>query len=238
MNDNPLVSVIIPVFNGERYLSEAIESVLVQAYDQIEVIVVDDGSTDNTAAIVKKYGSLRYCFQPHSGIGTALNLGIKEARGSYFAFLDADDLWTKKKLISQMELFKHNPILDIVFGHVVQFFSHEMDEEARRTLKYFNGSMPGYCKGSMIIKRKAFLNVGPFSTTWKLGDFFDWYLRANEKGLTSFMLSDVVLRRRIHNSNTVIRERHHQSDYLRILKSALDRRRQNDVKEKIFVIKK
>jgi len=229
MNDNPLVSVIIPVCNGERYLSEAIESVLVQAYDQIEVIVVDDGSTDNTAAIVKGYGSLRYCFQPHSGIGTALNLGIKKARGSYFAFLDADDLWTNKKLISQMEVFKHNPILDIVFGHVVHFFSHEMDEEARRILKFFNGSMPGYCKGSMIIKRKAFLSVGPFATTWKLGDFFDWYLRAMEKGLKSLILPEVVLRRRIHKDNQGIRERNHQRDYVRILKSALDRRRQKDV---------
>jgi glycosyltransferase involved in cell wall biosynthesis len=228
MNDNPLVSIIIPVYNGEHYLSEAIESVLVQDYNQIEVIVVDDGSTDDSAAIVKNYEPLRYCFQPHGGIGTALNHGIKVARGSFFAFLDADDLWTNNKLISQMTVFKNNPKLDIVFGHVVHFFGHEMDEETRRTLKCSNESMPGYCKGSMVIRREAFLSVGPFATNWKLGDFFDWYLRAMEKGLKSLMLPEVVLRRRIHSSNKVIRDRNHQTDYIRILKAALDRQRHRD----------
>jgi glycosyltransferase involved in cell wall biosynthesis len=228
MEHNPLVSVIIPVYNCERYLAEAIESVLTQAYDHIEVIVVDDGSTDNSAAIVKNYEPLRYYFQPHGGIGVALNLGIKESRGSFFAFLDADDLWTNNKLIRQMKVFKHNPNPDIVFGHIMNFFSQEMDEETRRTLKSSNESIPGYCKGSMVIKREAFLSVGPFATNWELGDFFDWYLRAMEKGLTSLMLPEVVLRRRIHSSNKVIRDRNHQTDYIRILKAALDRRRHKD----------
>ncbi|OGW41380.1 MAG: hypothetical protein A2Y97_09440 [Nitrospirae bacterium RBG_13_39_12] len=228
MNDNPLVSVIMPVYNGERYVAEAIDSVLAQAYDQIEVIVVDDGSTDNSAGIVKNYAPLRYCFQPHGGIGMALNHGIMEARGSFFAFLDADDLWTNDKLISQMTVFKNNPKLDIVFGHVVHFFSHEMDENVRRKLKCSDQSMPGYCKGTMIIKREAFLSIGHFSTSWKLGDFFDWYLRAMEKGLTSFMMPEVILKRRIHNSNTVIRERNYQIHYIRILKAALDRRRNKE----------
>jgi glycosyltransferase involved in cell wall biosynthesis len=228
MEHNLLVSVIIPVYNCESYLAEAIESVLSQAYRPIEVIVVDDGSTDNSATIVKGYKSLKYCFQPHSGIGKALNLGIKESRGSFFAFLDADDLWTNNKLIRQMKVFKYDPKPDIVFGHIMNFFSHEMDEETRRTLKCSNESMPGYCKGSMIIKKEAFLSVGPFATNWKLGDFFDWYLRAMEKELTSLMLPEVVLRRRIHSSNKVIRDRNHQTDYIRILKAALDRRRHKE----------
>jgi glycosyltransferase involved in cell wall biosynthesis len=228
MEHNHLVSVIIPVYNSERYLAEAIESVLSQTYRPIEVIVVDDGSTDDSAQIARKYEAVRYFFQLHGGIGTALNTGIENARGIFFSFLDADDLWTDNKLTCQMAVLNQNPEPDIVFGHVEHFFSSEIDENLRKTLRCPDGSMPGYCRGAMLIKRDAFLSIGPFATNWKLGDFVDWYLRAMENGLTSLMLPEVVLRRRIHSANQGIRERNSQIDYTRILKAALDRRRHQD----------
>jgi glycosyltransferase involved in cell wall biosynthesis len=230
MEHNHLVTVIIPVYNCERYLAEAIESVLSQTHRPIEVIVVDDGSTDNSAQIARKYGAVQYYFQPHGGIGNALNTGIYNARGNFFSFLDADDLWTDSKLTHQMTVFKNNPKIDIVFGHVEHFFSSGMDENIRRTLYCPDKSMSGYIKGAMLIKREAFFKVGQFATKWKLGDFVDWYLRAMEKGLTSFMLPYIVLRRRIHSANKVICERNYQTDYVRILKDALDRRRHKEVK--------
>ena len=111
-NDN-LVSVIIPVYNGELYLDEAIESALGQPYRPIEVIVVDDGSTDGSAEVAKQFDSpMRYCFQPNAGLGAARNKGISLAQGSFFAFLDADDLWLENKLTRQMALFDKNPELD------------------------------------------------------------------------------------------------------------------------------
>jgi glycosyltransferase involved in cell wall biosynthesis len=229
MEHNHLVSVIIPVYNSERYVAEAIESVLSQTHRSIEVIVVDDGSTDDSAQIVKRYGSVQYYFQPHGGIGSALNRGIQEARGSFFAFLDTDDLWKNNKLIRQMSFLNQNPEPDIVFGHVEHFFSSEIDDNLRRKLRCPDGLMPGYCRGTMLIKRDTFLNIGPFATDWKLGDFADWYLRATEKGLTSLMLPDVLLRRRIHNFNQGIRNRNYQLDYVRILKAALDRQRLKEV---------
>lgn len=229
MEHNHLVSVIIPVYNSERYLAEAIESVLSQTHRSIEVIVVDDGSTDDSAQIVKRYRSVQYYFQPHGGIGSALNRGIQEARGSFFAFLDADDLWTNNKLIRQMSFINQNPEPDIVFGHVEHFFTSKIDDNLRRKLRCPDGLMPGYCRGTMLIKRDTFLNIGPFATDWKLGDFVDWYLRATEKGLTSLILPDVLLRRRIHNFNQGIRNRNYQRDYVRILKAALDRQRLKEV---------
>src|ERR1700758_706720 len=102
MNEKSLISVIIPVYNAEKYLAEAIESVLAQTYRPIEVIVVDDGSTDSSADIAKRFASVRYCFQSHSGLGATRNRGIDLSQGKFLAFLDADDLWVEDKLTHQM----------------------------------------------------------------------------------------------------------------------------------------
>ena len=227
MRDNDrLVSVIMPVFNGEKYLREAIESVLAQTYKHTEIIVIDDGSTDGSARIAKHYGpAVKYFFQPNSGISAALNRGIELAGGSFFAFLDADDLWEKNKLMQQMEVLADNPDIDIVFGRVNQFYSSELDEVQKRKVRILHETMPGISKGSMLIKRDSFFRVGAFETKWKMGDFIDWYLRAMEKGLKSVVLNEVVLQRRIHGSNMGIRERKGQIDFVRMLKASLDRKR-------------
>lgn len=226
MIEGPLVSVMIPVYNGERYLAEAIESVLAQTYRPIEIIVVDDGSTDSSADVAKRFAlPVRYCFQPHSGAGAARNRGTGLAQGSLFAFLDADDLWVEDKLMREMVAFDDDPELDMVFGHVEQFHSPELDEIERKKIRYAAKIMSGYHAGSMLIRRDAFLRVGPFETKWKVGEFIDWYLRALEKGVKSMMLPEVVLKRRLHTANMGIRERRSQTDYVRILKASIDRRR-------------
>jgi len=119
-----LVSVIIPVYNCERYLAEAIESVIIQNYRPIEIIVIDDGSTDGSADVAKKFGqAARYCFLQHSGISAARNRGIDLAHGTFIAFLDADDIWVQNKLALQMAVFGKKPDLDMVFGLLKHFRS-------------------------------------------------------------------------------------------------------------------
>ena len=222
----PLVSVIIPVFNGEKYLREAIGSVLGQTYRSFELIVVNDGSTDNSGAIAESFASqLRYCYQGNSGLGAALNRGIELSRGCFLSFLDADDLWKEDKLMHQMTVFEDNPDMDIVFGQIKQFYSPELDENQRKRIQIPGKDMPGFFKGCMLIKRDSFFRVGAFETRWKVGDFIDWYLKAVEKGLKSIVLNEVVTLRRIHADNMGIRERASQTDFVRILKASLDRRR-------------
>ncbi len=222
----PLVSVVITVFNGEEYLREAIESVLGQTYRSFELIVVDDGSTDNSGAIAKSFASqLRYFYQDNSGQGAALNRGIELSGGCFLSFLDADDLWTEDKLMHQVAAFDNNPDVDMVFGQVEQFYSSELDENQRKRIRIPAKIMRGFFKGSMLIKRDSFFRVGTFDTRWKLGDFIDWYLRAMEKGLRSVMLNEVVMLRRIHADNMGIRERKLRPEFVRILKASLDRRR-------------
>ncbi|MBI4573499.1 MAG: glycosyltransferase family 2 protein, partial [candidate division NC10 bacterium] len=97
----PLVSVILPVYNGERFLAAAIASILAQDYQPIEVIVVDDGSTDGTAAIARSFQGVRYLYQPNQGPAFARNAGIAVARGAFIAFLDADDLMVPTRLSVQ-----------------------------------------------------------------------------------------------------------------------------------------
>lgn len=222
----PLISVIIPVYNADKYLAEAIESVLVQVDYPLEIIVVDDGSTDNSAAVAQKFGDkIQYLYQENSGIATTRNQGIKLSNGEYFSFLDADDLWTKNKLALQISAFERNSNLDIVFGHVQQFFSPDLDRETQQKLYCPDTAVPGNTPSSMLVKSTAFKRVGLFSTQWRMGESIDWYLRATELQLHMEMLPEVVLWRRIHQTNQGIYERHLMGSYAHILKASLDRRR-------------
>jgi glycosyltransferase involved in cell wall biosynthesis len=232
--DQPtLISVMIGVYNGELYLAEAIESVLGQTYSPTELIVVDDGSTDRTGEIARKYMPLlRYDYQPNGGMGSARNRAVQLARGAYFAFLDADDRFTSKKLECQMAAFDDDPELDVVFGHMREFISPDIDEEAAHLLRPPVEKAVWRTPNLMLVKRQAFFRVGPFSTTLKVGIGLDWYARANECGLKMAVSPSIVLERRLHAQNNGIRERNSRPQYLHVLKAAIDRRREVAGKER------
>ena len=226
MNSFSQISVIIPVYNCDQYLAQAIESVLKQTHQPLEIIVVDDASTDNSAAVAQSFGNaIRYELQPNSGAAIARNRGAELANGGLLAFLDADDLWSQDKLALQMAAFEQNPELSMVFGQIKQFHSPELDQSTKQKIYCPSQIMPGYHPGTMIVKKEAFERVGEFSTNWEVGEFIDWYSRAMELGLSSLMLSDVVYKRRLHQTNMGIYKRQSRVDYARILKASLDRRR-------------
>ncbi|KAB2661661.1 MAG: glycosyltransferase family 2 protein [Verrucomicrobia bacterium] len=228
MNTPPLVSVIIPVHNGERYVVEAVESVLAQGYPRLEVVVIDDGSTDRTAALVQGFGTpVRYHHQPQGGVSSALNRGIGLAEGSLFAFLDADDVWSPSKLALQLPVLEAQPEVEAVFGGMEHFFSPELDQASREKLSCPEGVIPAQLKATVLIRRESFHRVGLFDTRLRRGDFIDWHARAREVNLRSVMIPQLVMRRRIHASNKTIVETATKSDYLRIVRGALLRRRQS-----------
>jgi glycosyltransferase involved in cell wall biosynthesis len=234
MKDRSVISVIIPAYNRELYLAETINSVLSQTYRPIEIIVVDDGSTDSTADVVRRFsGVVRYFFQPNSGCGAALNTGAQKAEGEYLSFLGSDDLWTENKLTLQMKVLISAPETDMVFGHVSHFYSPDLGQQERKRFICPTEIMPGYHAGTMLIRRESFLCVGLFNALYQTGEFLDWYARAKEKSLREVMLPDVVMKRRIHSSNLGILKKNTQTedthaDYIRVLKAALDRRRKNN----------
>lgn len=220
-----LVTVVIPVYNCRQYLPEAIESALGQTYKPVEVVVIDDGSTDDSHDVASRYAAVRVLRQDHGGLGAARNAAIARASGEYLSFLDADDVWLPGKLDLQVRALDADPSVDMVFGHVEEFVSPELDETIRRTLRCHEGPMPGMFAGTMIVRRVSYDRVGPFETGWQVGEFVDWYARAKERGLRNVVLPGIVLRRRLHKSNMGVRLRDSRADYARILKASLDRRR-------------
>ena len=120
----PLVSVVIPTYNYGHFVAEAIQSVLEQTFRDFEIIVVDDGSTDNTREVIEQFGdSVRYIYQDNQRTAAARNTGIKAARGQYIAFLDADDLWLPQKLQLQIVLFEERPHVGLVYSTIYLFES-------------------------------------------------------------------------------------------------------------------
>lgn len=218
------LSVVMPTYNAARYVAEALQSVLAQLPSDSEVLVVDDGSTDETAAIAECFGSpVRVIRNTHAGIGATVNLGFAEARGSLIAGIDADDRWCRGKLALQLAALDADPSLDVVFGHVRQFVSPEVSDPERFAIT--DEPMPGLHRGTMVLRAEAWHRVGPMETDLLLGEFISWYSRAVDAGLKMLMLPDVVYERRVHGNNTVIRARDAYSDYLRVVKATLDRRR-------------
>lgn len=203
------ISAVICVFDGERFLADAIASVRSQTNPAEELVVIDDGSTDRSAAIAESLGA-RCIRQHHAGIGAARNRGVTESRGDVIAFLDADDLWPAHKLERQAAALDG---VDMVFGQVEQFGDRSSPPQV--------AALPG----SALIRTSAFERVGPFETKWRVGEFVSWCARARELGLSSRTVDTLVLRRRIHGANQGIRHKDASKDYARILKAALDRRR-------------
>jgi glycosyltransferase involved in cell wall biosynthesis len=228
-DDPPLISVIIPCYNAEAYLAEAIGSALRQEAGPLEIIVVDDGSTDGSARVAQQFVALlRYERQANAGIGAARNRGVELAEGQYVGFLDADDVWPDGSLGRRLDLMRASPGTACVFGTVEEFVSPELGEDVRAALAVTLSAQPARLAGSMLIDRAAFTRVGPFDPTLALGETLDWVARAEHAGIVMQTVDAVVLRRRIHRDNTVTRERARRSDYLRALRAALARRRAGD----------
>lgn len=226
MPDAPLISVVIPVYNGAGFLADALDSVFIQDHRRLDVIVVDDGSTDESPVIAAAWApAIRLIRQANAGAAAARNRGIEAARGDYLAFLDADDCWPAGRLQKLLAALEAPGRPDMAFGHFRQFFCPRIEPEQRRRLSCPEGSAPGYSAGAMLLRLADFCRVGPFEEHLKLGEFISWFARARDLGLSRALIDDVVLERRIHGANQTIRHREQYRDYARILKHSLDRRR-------------
>jgi glycosyltransferase involved in cell wall biosynthesis len=227
MESRPLISVILPVFNGVRYIGEALESVFSQEYQPLEVLVVDDGSTDGVAELLAaKFTAVRYHPQEHLGLPTARNTGLSLATGSLIGFLDADDLWAPKKLVNQVDFLMRETGVDAVFGYIRQFYSPEQQQEIRERYQIEQEILPGIHPDTMLAHAASMRRVGPFDPQVEMGEFLDWFARAQEAGFSYRMLPEVVAFRRIHSANMGIRRRSEAvSGYAHILKAMLDRRK-------------
>jgi len=222
-----LISCIIPVFNGERYLKEALDSILAQTYRPLEIIVADDGSTDGTATVVSGYGDqIRYMFQANAGPSAARNLGLSAVEGEFVAFLDADDLWRKEKLALQMVRFEIRPELDLCVTMVQNFWVSELHQEEEQFRKHrIMQPVPGYSSVTLLARRMLFEKVGEFNDSLRHADDTDWFLRAVEQGVAMELLPDVLVYRRLHQTNRSRRfSAASREEYLALAKMLVNRR--------------
>lgn len=212
----PAVSVIIPTYNRAKLLPQALDSVLSQTYQDFETIVVDDGSSDNTAEVVSQYKQIRYIRQENRGTAAARNKGILEARGELIAFLDSDDVWLPEMLEKTVSFIKkHN------FDWVCTASYRIDDKDENKEINYipnkfldnsgikiellknglfFFSILPIYC-GSVLLKKDCFKKVGFFSSDFTIGEDFDLWLRLDEANLKAGYLSEPLFIYRINSSS-------------------------------------
>jgi glycosyltransferase involved in cell wall biosynthesis len=222
---DPLVSVVIPVFNGERFLREAVQSVLDQKYAPVEIIVVDDGSTDGTAVVARSLPeTVRYLHQTNQGPSAARNRGIEHARGELIAFADADDLWPAGKLDLQLRYFD-DPTIDIVLGRIQQVLLSETNDGEMQSHEFADPAF-SVNLGSAVIRKSVFERVGLFDETMRYSEDVDWFMRAREGGSIIVTIDAVTLLYRQHEQNMTRGKSTSELNVLKALKRSLDRRRE------------
>ena len=245
INDEPKISIIIPTYNQAEYLQEAIESVLNQTYKNIEIIIIDDGSTDNTLKVVNSFNDNKIIFiqQRNKGASSARNTGIKEANGEYIAFLDSDDLWLKDKLRKQIDFMRENPEVGLLGTGCFQMidtnkmiykkiFPHK-NEILQKNLIQYNP----FIQSSVIVRKDVFNDIGLYDEKFKESEDYDLWLRIAQKykianlkqALTTKKYSKVGLSKNKDSKqlyfalkarkNAISRKQYPRSCYIDLLKS-------------------
>jgi glycosyltransferase involved in cell wall biosynthesis len=195
------VSVVIPAWNAARYLGAAIESVLAEGDPIAEIIVVDDGSSDETASVAMAYPKVSVVPNPERrGIAATRNLGVRSTRGELLAFVDADDLWVAGRLARQIVALARRPDI-IVLGHSREVVSPDLSAHEQSMLRPKPGRSPGFLIGAILTRRATFDRIGWFDETLPVGEFIAWFKRAAELGIEHHILSELVLERRLHRDN-------------------------------------
>jgi glycosyltransferase involved in cell wall biosynthesis len=203
---NETVSVVIPVYNGERFLASAVASVRGQTYPATEVIVVDDGSTDGSADVAaqlaREWPVLQVLSQPNGGPSAARNTGVARATGDFLTFLDADDEMLPDRIAFQLAHLAEHPGVDLVMG--TELLHLEEGVTPPDSLGIHEPGVPDPYVLSMMVRRAAFDRVGPFGAGRRLGEDIVWLYRARAAGIRIAAVEQPFLRRRIHGANITI----------------------------------
>lgn len=196
-----LISVILPVKNGERFLAESIKSVLSQDYRPIELLVVDGHSTDRTPEIAQSFQGVNYIIQVGDGVADAWNFGLEKSKGEFIAFMSSDDLWTSNKLSLQANWLNENPEIKFVIPQVRFFltpgsalppgFREDILAEVHLGIKL----------EALLARRSLFAEVGTFRTDMKLAQDVEWWARVKDQNVPSAVIREVLLYKRVHEQN-------------------------------------
>lgn len=223
----PLFSAIIPVYNGEKYLTAAIQSVLDLGYEPMELIVVDDGSTDATAEIAARFADqLRYVQQPNRGPAAARNLGLRLSQGNVIGFLDADDFWLPSILTQAFAFLISHHDVEIIQGRI-QEIQPSASSATEMAFEFFSAPYAYINIGSALYRKEVFEKVGDFDETMRLCEDYDWFLRAFDARIHKVRVDEVTLLRRLHPDSMTHGKSLHEIGMAKAHKKAIARRRSN-----------
>jgi glycosyltransferase involved in cell wall biosynthesis len=221
----PLISVIIPVYNGEDFIHDAIQCVLDQNYPNLEILVIDDGSTDQTRTKVDGCSDqVTYIHQSNQGPGSARNTGLKFAKGEIIGFLDADDLWSPSRLKKLKDRLDQDSSLDVVLGHTLSKELPGVSGTPENLLRPH--ILPVF--GCGLFKKQVFDKVGFIDPALHYSEDQDWFIRAKEAKVSMVILKDIVLIRRLHNNNMTSGTNWQDTGILEVLRKSLERRKSNE----------
>lgn len=199
------VSVVVPAFDAGAHLRGALECILGQTRPPDEVLVVDDGSSDDTAAIARAWGApVRLVEQATSGPAATRNRGAAEAAGDLLAFLDPDDRWLPHKLEVQVAHLEADPGAAGCVSRVRQVWAEGFDREAAHYAAHprmATDGVPGYATTSLLVRRGAWAEVGSLDTGRWYSDATEWFVRARDRGVRIDLLDDVLVLHRLHDRN-------------------------------------
>jgi glycosyltransferase involved in cell wall biosynthesis len=223
--DNPLVSIIIAVKDGEHFLAETIDSILKQDYEPFEIIVIDDGSTDGTRQVVERYGNaIRYIFQENSGPAAARNHGIELAQGEFLSFIDADDLWEPNKLGVQVGYMLSHPELQFTVGKGTFFLQEgcSIPEGFRKEL--LEGEHVCRTVDTLVVRKALFDKIGKFNPEFRVAEDVEWFTRASDQDVPMAIIPEVLIRKRVHDSNLSQNNDVNNQNLLKLFRASIKRK--------------
>jgi glycosyltransferase involved in cell wall biosynthesis len=226
----PALSVIIPVYNGARFLAAAVASVREQDPAPSQIIIVDDGSTDESGAVARSLGpDIEYIRQENAGPAAARNRGLAAARGDFIAFLDVDDLWTPGRTALLVDHLVRNPAAVAVLGRTELLVESPRDRMVYAQATDADENDPlFYVMGAGLYRRAAFERIGLFDPAKRYGEDLDWFVRAREEQLPILMLTQTCLIKRAHDQNMTRGKTMSQMGIASVIRASLLRRRQKD----------
>ena len=233
MTHPPLVSILLPVLNAERFLAQALDSIQAQTYPHYELIIIDGGSSDGTAALARTAPRARWLAQTGAGLANAWNTGLSAAQGEYISFIESDDLWRADKLDVQVHHLKQHTSFQYVIAQVQLFLEPGCPPPAGLNPDVFAGSHVGRMPGTLMARRALFEQIGMFEDRWRVTPDIDWFARLAAEQVPGAVLPEVLLYRRIHESNLtqVAGPSLVKTELLQLLKQNMDRRRRRAAPE-------